>query len=881
MIGQLLDAADGLGDEDAIREALTARAKAISVDELASIIEESILRGAMLGALDSLTSREQDEDEKLLTFYGASKPLLLKGSPDTSVPLVYAPFTEAISIFEKREILDRGDFERLKDGAKRKAFAVAGLAKGELLAATHGELDRMLKRSKAPTFFDPVTEQWVYEGPDLRQFRKFAEERLESAGWTPANRSHVETIFRTNIGTAYSSGRFVEMTQPTVLAVRPYWQIQTVKDSRQRQTHKAADGVVLPADHPFWREAFPPFGFNCRCRVVARSQRWADAHGGISRVPTGLPDKGFDSGTTALLVPGGAKGDSPAKQKQAASDQKKAKALEQKAKKEAAAAKKLAAAKKKQAAAEAKAAKLAKKEAAAAKAAQEKALADAAREAEAKAAAERAAADAAAKAAAKELEAKMASKKAEDIAKAKAAEKLAQKAAKAAAKQQTLKAAAEEKLVKETAKQAAVEVHTQVKDQIFSITGGSVDHPIQIKDLRAKFPGMSKEDFDKSLIELQRQNRIALYRDDTSGDVGFVSDSAVIVGGQPRHIVYWKLTHEEAKALRDARRAEWIAHNAAIDAEAKALKEEEELLRAARMESKPVPSHAVKAVRGDDNAEIEIKRLRPKLEKRSVNTSEITRKAEQIRRTTPITEYDEIASKERGVYGLKPHQRDEIAAYQEHSEQAFASGGPIDEAARDSVVAFSNGYDTTIRDISSGNFTFDEVVKRRFEGMKKTNHPETMAASLSHTREAYRYATDLERAFWASPDGTIKDSYRGIKMLDTPTLNKILGDDVVDLQGKPSSTSAVFHVAQGFATPSMLADKPEFGHSIIFKFTNRKTKGIPMTAVSDFQPELELLLHGNTKWRVKSRTRIPHEARRLLPDGAEEEAWFMELEEID
>ena len=37
--------------------------------------------------------------------------------------------------------------------------------------------------------------------------------------------------------------------------------------------------------------------------MIARSKRWVDAHGGPTRVPVGLPDKGFASGIDASLVP--------------------------------------------------------------------------------------------------------------------------------------------------------------------------------------------------------------------------------------------------------------------------------------------------------------------------------------------------------------------------------------------------------------------------------------------------------------------------------------------------------------------------------------------------------------------------------------------------
>jgi SPP1 gp7 family putative phage head morphogenesis protein len=253
----------------------------------------------MTGALDSLEERESEEPEPIKA-YARARSILAK----RDVPFTQQPFAAAIDAFSKRNIVPREVFDKLTDAAKQKSFTVAGLAVEELLGDAHAELDRQLRQSPEHTYKDPETGKWVYKGPNLREFRKFTEERLESAGWTPANPSHVETIFRTNIASAYSTGRVAEMTQPAVLRLRPYWQVRTVKDDRQRKTHRAADGVVLPADHPFWRTAFPPWGFNCRCRVVSRSQKWVDQHGGVSSPPTGLPDPGFASGTQQLLVSG-------------------------------------------------------------------------------------------------------------------------------------------------------------------------------------------------------------------------------------------------------------------------------------------------------------------------------------------------------------------------------------------------------------------------------------------------------------------------------------------------------------------------------------------------------------------------------------------------
>jgi SPP1 gp7 family putative phage head morphogenesis protein len=255
----------------------------------------------MLGATDSLVDRERDEDAdiQLQSYRGLlANPIMLR-----SARVEIVPFEETIEQFRNRTILPRDKFDKLVGAAKRKAFTVAGLASEELLGTVHEELSRQVAESAEKTFYDEATGKWVYKGPNLREFRKTMRARIEKAGWTPSNPSHVETIYRTNMAGAYSTGGLVEKTQPAVLKSRPYWQIRGTGDSRQRETHRRAQNTILSADHPFWRLAYPPFGYNCRCRVIARSKRWVDAHGGPTLVPSGLPDPGFDSGIDASMIP--------------------------------------------------------------------------------------------------------------------------------------------------------------------------------------------------------------------------------------------------------------------------------------------------------------------------------------------------------------------------------------------------------------------------------------------------------------------------------------------------------------------------------------------------------------------------------------------------
>jgi SPP1 gp7 family putative phage head morphogenesis protein len=293
---QLVAAMVGVRSEGDVLRMLESVARRFDLRRFADEVERQILHGAMLGMLDAEWEHENDVEIAPVTFAAPGKQTV--GAPS----FANIPFDAALRLFESKKLLPRPAFDALTDGAKRRAFTVAGLASEELLAVAHAELLRQLRASEETTYKDPETGKWVYKGTIFREFDQLVKKRLETAGWTPANASHVETVFRTNIASAYASGRYIENTRPAVIAAVPYWQIRAVGDDGTRPAHKRASGIVLPANHPFWTKAYPPFGHRCRCVVIARTQRWLDRNGGkIGPVPRGLPDPGFDSGTKSLI----------------------------------------------------------------------------------------------------------------------------------------------------------------------------------------------------------------------------------------------------------------------------------------------------------------------------------------------------------------------------------------------------------------------------------------------------------------------------------------------------------------------------------------------------------------------------------------------------
>lgn len=283
---QIAEAVDGREDAGSILRALKSMPDRFNIQPFARAAERRMMHGVMLGALDSVWERENDQPVAPAKFAQAILPPLPAG-PGAEPSFAIKPYEAAVKWFKAKNVVDRATYESMSARAKRRAFTMAGNATGDMLKVAHQELARQ-----------------VAEGADLRQFKTFVRDRLEKAGWTPANPSHVETIYRTNVMNAYSAGRHAEMTQPAVLKARPYWQVLGVKDARTRDAHARVQGLCIPASDAAWHRAYPPFGFNCRDRVISRSEADVKRLGlkiGSGADLASLPDEGFESGIHSLL----------------------------------------------------------------------------------------------------------------------------------------------------------------------------------------------------------------------------------------------------------------------------------------------------------------------------------------------------------------------------------------------------------------------------------------------------------------------------------------------------------------------------------------------------------------------------------------------------
>lgn len=193
---------------------------------------------------------------------------------DAVTPL---PHAEAIDYWRQRMAMSPEDFAVLtKDDpeAAFRAFSVTGIAKISALKEIHSALQNALVK-----------------GESFGDFEKRIKEQITAQKW---GSRRVETIFRTNIQTAYNAGHWKRYAQDGV-DVLVY---DAVGDSRTRPTHLALDGKAFRRTDKFWDEWFPPNGFGCRCTTQGMSAIEAEARG--IKI-----ENGGDISNLSVVLPGG------------------------------------------------------------------------------------------------------------------------------------------------------------------------------------------------------------------------------------------------------------------------------------------------------------------------------------------------------------------------------------------------------------------------------------------------------------------------------------------------------------------------------------------------------------------------------------------------
>lgn len=112
-------------------------------------------------------------------------------------------------------------------------------------------------------------------------------------------RSYAQTVYRTNVATAYAAGLWKKARDPELAELVGGFRYVTAGDVDVRASHKMLDGIVAAIDDKIWDRISTPRGFQCRCSLELVDPEELEAELGSpprkARIPLGWQaDKGFD-----------------------------------------------------------------------------------------------------------------------------------------------------------------------------------------------------------------------------------------------------------------------------------------------------------------------------------------------------------------------------------------------------------------------------------------------------------------------------------------------------------------------------------------------------------------------------------------------------------
>lgn len=180
---------------------------------------------------------------------------------------------------------------------RNKGFAISPNSWKDVWQDAHAHVFTVARVTSMDVLKDirAVVDQALADGLSQEAFNDLIIPKLKAKGWWSDQRKgetiimpsgekrkrlapyRLETIYETNLGVAYQTGRWKQIQE--VKAYRPWLQLQGVLDDRTRESHRALWGKVWHADDPVWKTLYPPLDWHCRCYVKTLSNRQLDARG--------------------------------------------------------------------------------------------------------------------------------------------------------------------------------------------------------------------------------------------------------------------------------------------------------------------------------------------------------------------------------------------------------------------------------------------------------------------------------------------------------------------------------------------------------------------------------------------------------------------------
>jgi SPP1 gp7 family putative phage head morphogenesis protein len=158
------------------------------------------------------------------------------------------PHEAAMKLLADKPVVTRQVFDRLLPELQGRAFTMTGIEDAATLQRLKDTLSKL-----------PEGRPWDEVKGDVLD---------EISPWIDAEQAPIraELLMRHNGFQAYMAAKHENMSE--MKDVMPYWQYITMEDEAVRDSHQALNGLVMPADSPFWADHTPPWDWGCRCELV-------------------------------------------------------------------------------------------------------------------------------------------------------------------------------------------------------------------------------------------------------------------------------------------------------------------------------------------------------------------------------------------------------------------------------------------------------------------------------------------------------------------------------------------------------------------------------------------------------------------------------------
>ncbi|MGN0832596.1 MAG: phage minor head protein [Kiritimatiellia bacterium] len=176
------------------------------------------------------------------------------------------PNETAAAYIRGKAVADPANFGRLPEQLKQRAFTVAGIEQMDVLRRIRNAIAKLPEGAS----WDEARKEIAAE---ISPFVGSGDAKTDAK----AAKLRADFLLRTHGFQAYAVSRHQQ--QMATVRSHPYWQYETVGDSRVRAGHAKLDGKVLRADDPWWKTHYPPWDWGCRCIVHALDEEDAQEIG--------------------------------------------------------------------------------------------------------------------------------------------------------------------------------------------------------------------------------------------------------------------------------------------------------------------------------------------------------------------------------------------------------------------------------------------------------------------------------------------------------------------------------------------------------------------------------------------------------------------------